>query len=155
MIISLCIDDNNGISFFGKRQSRDSELIKDLISYNKKICISEYSKPLFDGYDVTVIDDLSSIDDNNFIYFCEKPEFLSEVKEIERFIIYKWNRLYPSDKKFFVPIDYILKESFDFEGSSHERITKEIYETEDKYYGCKKEFINEYQADEKTEEAFI
>ena len=45
-------------------------------------------------------------------------------------VIYRWNELYPSDVKFdldVVAAGFKLVESYDFKGSSHDRITKEIY----------------------------
>ena len=49
---------------------------------------------------------------------------------IEKIILFKWNRNYPGD--FFFDIDvtsnhWILQESKDFPGSSHEKITMEVY----------------------------
>jgi hypothetical protein len=45
-------------------------------------------------------------------------------------IIYKWNRVYPSDLSLDVYPDKIglkLHESFDFKGQAHEKITREIW----------------------------
>ena len=49
---------------------------------------------------------------------------------IDTLIIYRWNRLYHSDVKFDVDVKksgYKLKSSTEFAGSSHDKITKEIY----------------------------
>jgi len=48
----------------------------------------------------------------------------------EQFIIYRWNRRYPSDLKFSVPLaehGWHLQLSQDFKGYSHDKITKEVY----------------------------
>ena len=58
-----------------------------------------------------------------------EDKHLSEYKgEIDILVIYRWNRHYPCDFYFDLDInEYKLVESRDFEGSSHEKITKEIY----------------------------
>ena len=46
----------------------------------------------------------------------------------EKIIIYKWNRLYPADVRFDIDLDgWKLKKTAEFAGSSHEKITKEVY----------------------------
>ena len=45
-------------------------------------------------------------------------------------ILFKWNRAYPKDTSLDIDIDgpeWELIDSFDFEGSSHEKITRERY----------------------------
>ena len=52
------------------------------------------------------------------------------IEKIDNIIIYKWNRIYPSDLYFDIDIkngQWKLIETEEFQGSSHEKITKEIY----------------------------
>ena len=48
---------------------------------------------------------------------------------VETIIVYRWNRHYPADQIF--PEEWLqcrsLKESREFAGSSHEKITREVY----------------------------
>lgn len=128
MIAALCIDDKNGMSFFGKRQSRDKLLIKDFMSLcGGKARIAPYSALIFNGYDV--ISDINFLDNagKGEYVFVENRNLEPYYEKIEKLIIYKWNRHYPSDRKFRMPEGFILSESVDFEGSSHEKITREIY----------------------------
>ena len=49
-------------------------------------------------------------------------------KWIESVILYKWNRRYPSDTKFDLDLNgWTLISTTDFPGSSHEKITEEVY----------------------------
>ena len=57
----------------------------------------------------------------------ENPGTVEE--KIEKIILYRWNRVYPADVHF--PIDFSgwkLVQAEEFAGSSHEKITEEIYE---------------------------
>ena len=62
--------------------------------------------------------------------FIESLPLCNHVEDIEALVIYRWNRIYPYDKT--LDIDpqaegFKLSEVKDFAGSSHEKITKEIY----------------------------
>lgn len=128
VIIAICIDDKSGLSFFGKRLSRDKEQINDLMNLcDGKIRIASYSQILFEGYDVFVDDNLLDNACDGEYCFIENKSIGSYEDQIEKLIVYKWNRHYPSDKKFVIPEGFSLVESFDFQGNSHENITREIY----------------------------
>ena len=52
------------------------------------------------------------------------------INKINNIIIYKWNRIYPSDLYFDINLisnSWELLETKEFEGSSHEKITRIIY----------------------------
>lgn len=132
MKIALCIDDDNGMMFNKRRQSRDSELIKDLISLagERKILISPFSETLFSGYEdsITVCDDPVGAAGDEDICFIENIEPSVFEDKISGIILYRWNRRYPSDMKLSIDISgYKLKEQTEFPGSSHEKITREEY----------------------------
>ena len=125
MILITCINNSNGIMFNKRRVSKDALLIERLkgITKENKIYVSEYSKPLFDGFDnlVLSIEDLT----NNDFYFLEDEDYTGNIDKI---IIYKWNRDYPADKYFDIDLSsYELISTQDFQGSSHDLITEEIY----------------------------
>ena len=48
-------------------------------------------------------------------------------EQIEQFIIYRWNRVYPADVSVEIGVEWKLTETEKFPGFSHEKITKEIY----------------------------
>ena len=62
---------------------------------------------------------------NNDFYFLEDENYNGNIDKI---IIYKWNRDYPADKYFDIDLSsYELISTQDFQGSSHDLITEEIY----------------------------
>ena len=48
-------------------------------------------------------------------------------EQIEQFIIYRWNRVYPTDVSVEIGTEWKLTETEEFPGFSHEKITKEVY----------------------------
>lgn len=133
MNVIVCLDEKNGMSFNHRRQSKDRILIEDVIklTLDHRLFVSEYSAALFEGNDVIVDNDLLSNADTDDFCFVENADVLTAVDKIEKVIIYYWNRLYPSDKKF--PKTTVLNgktlvSTTDFVGSSHDKITREIYQ---------------------------
>ena len=132
MIVIVCIDDNGGLMFNNRRQSRDRKLISDMLEMTrgKKLYITEYSHKLFEGADVIVSDDLAAdvgADDFCFVEN-EMANGLSAVSS--EIVIYHWNRVYPHDVAFVADLDkmgFYLESVSEFEGYSHEKITKEIF----------------------------
>lgn len=129
MIVAVCIDDNNGMMFNSRRQSRDRELIKDFITSAKEnnVLIKPFSKILFEEYNVKTSENpLDAAEENDFC-FIEDENLTPYNNKIKKLIIYKWNRVYPFDFSFEMPEGFHLEESTEFKGSSHEKITKEVY----------------------------
>ncbi len=132
MIFVLCIDDKNGLSFNGRRQSRDRVLIDRLIRMlpDKTINIKSYSSPLFEKYidRVNVSEELPDKLKNGEVFFSENLDPAPFKDSIEKLILFKWNRVYPSDKKMTLELsDFSLINSKDFTGSSHDKITVSEY----------------------------
>lgn len=131
--VAVCIDDENGRMFGGRRQSRDRVLIADLLreAADRPVYIGEYSKLLFgDDPRVTVCDDPMADCMDGGVCFAEEQPLKPHLGSIGTLILYRWNRLYPADV--YLDIDptkegFSLVSSSEFEGSSHERITKEVY----------------------------
>ena len=128
MILIVCVDDNNGMMFNKRRQSRDGELIKRIENITKGKCLwtSEYSKALFSREVETAECFLDKAGEGEYCF----NETIGDISVLpERIIIYKWNRKYPSDLKFNFDMSKMkIVSSFEFVGSSHEKITEEIYE---------------------------
>lgn len=127
MKIIICLDDNGGMLFNNRRQSRDRVVCEDVVKNlnGEKLFISPFSQILFDNYK----DDVLSCEDfltKGNVCFVEN-QVLSPCNADE-VIVYRWNRVYPAD--FYCDIDfskYSLAEQAELEGFSHEKITKEIY----------------------------
>ena len=133
MTAIVCIENRGGILFLKRRVSRDSAVIADIARYAEQLFLTPYSLPLFEGANIeTAVSDtpIESALPNGFA-FIESGEIEKKLSLISRLIIYKWNRRYPSDVKLgFEPSErgFSLCETGEFVGSSHEKITKEIYE---------------------------
>lgn len=127
----VCLDKSNGMLFNNRRQSRDDALnnkVAELVG-DGKLYLNEYSAKLFEGKcDLHVSDDFSeAAGDNDFCFF-ENTAVATE--KTDELYIFKWNRDYPGDTYFnFVPAENGFKriKKEDFEGTSHKKITLEIY----------------------------
>lgn len=133
MIVVLCVDDNMGMTFLGKRLSKDRVLRERIreISAEGRLLMNSYSAGQFDsGCDITVSDSfLEDAKDGDFC-FVENCDVSPYEEKIEKFIIYKWNRAYPSDFKFVFPLEengFFEESVFEFEGFSHEKLTETAY----------------------------
>ena len=133
MKVYLCVDDNNGMMFNHRRQSRDSVVIQDIIksSTGFPVFISPYSSSLFAEYDQKIVSDdflfLAGPDDPCFV---EDRPLAPFEKEITELTVYHWNRSYPADVKLDLNLtnsNYKLLSVEELVGTSHEKITKEVY----------------------------
>ena len=134
MKIIVCLDDGLGMTFNGRRQSRDRRVIDDILSMTDgaRLYISPFSEKLFSecGRELTVDADMMKKACDGEYCFVENIAVEPYISRAHELIIYRWNRRYPSDMRFCVDIEnegFSLVSSADFEGYSHEKITKEIY----------------------------
>ncbi len=126
MKLIVCVDDKNGMLFNKRRQSRDKILIENVLEVCKgeTLYINEYSATLFPENSVVICEDFETLE-NGYIF---AENFMVDEDKINEIIIYKWNRVYPADTYFNISLDgWSLAETVDFVGSSHEKITREIY----------------------------
>jgi len=134
MILIACIDDDNGMMFNNRRQSRDRELtgrIRELTAAGT-LHVSSYTGQLFDGTDHNL-----EFDDDPFVHagrgefvFAEDIRPGPYEEGLEQIILFRWNRRYPSDVKFDIPLSdhgWKLVRSREFAGSSHDKISEEVY----------------------------
>ena len=136
MNVLVCIDKDNGMMFFGKRQSQDivqREKMLELIG-QQKVFMTAYSAKLFDNDNRIVIDDnyLTNATENDYC-FIENGDY--DIDKCSVVVLYKWNRKYPADRYFDVQElkkDFKLVKKSDFAGKSHEKITEEVYERKGK-----------------------
>ena len=137
MKLVVCLDENNGIRFFCKREGQDELQRKNLFELigNAKLFLTKYSYDLYKDFEFNfeIIDENTEIvEDSVFLYEGEFLErFLPYVDEI---IVYFWNRDYPFDETFeeFLNDDWKAREIFEFKGKSHEKITRKIFVKENK-----------------------
>lgn len=135
MTLILCLDDKNGMAFNSRRQSTDAALrarVLDVIGQSK-LWMSKYSAKQFEPYPEQVIaaDDFLEKVGTGEACFVELQDPSCYLHRCSKLIVYRWNRVYPADLVFPVAEHASrmrLRREEDFVGSSHERITEEIYE---------------------------
>lgn len=131
MNLIICIDDAGGMMFNRRRQSRDRVLCARLLEMTKgaRLWVTPYTARQFeDGAELCVSDTPWADAAEGDYYFAEDGEI--PVENAEKIYLYRWNRLYPSDRKFTADLSalgFVQKGSEDFAGYSHECITEEIY----------------------------
>lgn len=132
MNIIICLDDKNGILFNHRRQSRDGALCQRALELSKdsKLWMNEYSSKLFSAENICVCEDFLDKANEGDFCFVESDKFLEYIENAEKIIVYRWNKTYPSDVKIDGAIfsQKKLVSSVDFAGTSHDKITEEIYE---------------------------
>lgn len=126
MTIIICLDDNNGYQFGGKRQSVDREVRNRILKLADVIRCDAYTASQFDEADRSRLyignDYLSTINGTCFVELSD----ISDLK-YDRLIVFRWNRAYPSTKKFTVPEGFRSVSKENFTGYSHDRITMEVF----------------------------
>lgn len=137
MIIIAAVDDRNGMLFNNRRQSQDSILrnyIMDMTG-NSILRMNNYSFKQFASVEeqsrIKVDEDFMAKAENGEFCFIEDTPVLPYEEKIEKIILFKWNRTYPGDFYFDIDLsskDWNMIETEEFAGSSHKKITKEVYE---------------------------
>ena len=130
----MCLDEGLGMMFNKRRQSRDRAVIADVLKMTEgeKLYIGQYSEKLFSESvgEYTVSDSMLDIAREGEFCFVESERLSGYKSRIEEIIVYRWNRKYPADLYFDIDIEnqgFSLVKSEEFEGYSHEKITKEIF----------------------------
>lgn len=132
MIAIVCIDDKNGMLFNHRRQSQDRLLRADLLQEadGRRLWMNAYSAKQFSplpGNAQTAEDFLEKAGTGE-LCFVEDQKLDPYTERLEGLIVYRWNRRYPADLFFTLPLDtWTLARQEEFPGSSHEKITKEVY----------------------------
>ena len=127
------LDDGGGMMYNDRRQSRDRELISELMqSVSGTVHIAQYSTQLFLPYPdrIKVCEDPLGQCGDGGICFIEDPRLIPSLSEVSTLIIYRWGKLYPKDLSFGYDPDkegFTLTEESELVGSSHDKIWKGIY----------------------------
>ncbi len=131
MKLIFCVSKDNGMMFFGKRQSKDAALRQWILEYigESKLWMSRYSAKQFEETEEICIDDdyFNKATQGDYCFVEDKTYSAEGVSEI---ILCKWNRAYPGDKFFDIDLKangFKKSNTIDIAGNSHEKITIEIY----------------------------
>ena len=131
MILAVCIDDRNGMLFNGRRQSQDRVLREDLVreAGGGPLWMNAYSAGQFAKEDpVTADEDFLEKAGPGDACFAEGPAAAEALDRAEKLVLYRWNRKYPAGLYCTIGLSaWKLERREEFAGSSHEKITKEVY----------------------------
>jgi hypothetical protein len=124
------------MAFGGRRQSRDRALCEDMVAFaaGRPLRMAPRSAKLFEGLGGKIVpseDFARSVGAGEccFVEFAPVDELAERASEL---VIYRWNRHYPADLHFSLSMeDWRLVQTTEFAGTSHEKITREVYSHED------------------------
>ena len=137
MKVIVCVDKEYGMMFNNRRQSRDREVIHDIIhNIEGVLWIGEYSKELFvdfleckdNSIEIRVDDDMLNKAKDEEWCFIEDILLTGYEDYVSEVIMYNWNKLYPADR--YMDIDmqsYNMIDSKAIKGFSHDVILKNVY----------------------------
>jgi len=119
------------MAFNHRRQSRDRVLIERVeeLTAGRKLWMAPYSRKLFSNENVVVsVGYLAEAGPDDYC-FAELDDVKPYENQVQKTIVFRWNRRYPCDLRFeFDLSNWRLVASEEFSGSSHEKITMEVYE---------------------------
>lgn len=133
MIVIVCLDDRGGMSFNHRRQSRDRAVTERIsqIARGKKLWIHPYSHELYgdmEGVEMIEAEDFLKRAGVGELCLVEIEGLTGVETKVEKMIVFRWNRVYPSDFRLDLKIQELSKtEVREFAGTSHEKITEEWY----------------------------
>lgn len=127
MTLYICLDDRNGLQFNKRRQSRDSALLEDIRSQlSGPLCVAPFSEKLIREAEIPYV----LLPETTADFFAEEIPSQELLEKTKKIVIYRWNRHYPSDVKWepdLTGMGFTLTEITEFAGTSHEKITREVY----------------------------
>ena len=131
MHLIVCLEENNGLSFCGRRLSSDREATSHILKMTagSKLRMNPYSAALFPDREILVDEDFLEKAGEGDYCFLENTPVPDQFRNLESVIVYRWNRRYPSTVKF--PVEMLtgreVVETVEFYGYSHENITMQRY----------------------------
>ena len=127
MTLYICLDDRSGLQFNKRRQSRDSAVLEDIrTQLTGSLLIEPFSEKLIREAEIPYVLPPETADD----FFAENIPSDELLEQVNKLVIYRWNRLYPSDVRWepdLPALGFALEETTEFPGTSHEKITREVY----------------------------
>lgn len=136
--VFVCLDNHSGITFHGKRQSKDVIVreVMRIMAQDSPVFMSKYSKEQFEEDEeresVCVYKDISKIPNNAYCFVESKTDFDAVAEKAREIIVFNWNRRYPSDETVLVPNQYVLTNTYTLIGNSHDLITVQKYKFQNK-----------------------
>lgn len=134
MTLYVCLDDRGGMLFNHRRQSRDGAVLEDLrCSAQGELLIDPFSQKLLEKADIPfrIAPQALGPELAGQHYFLEDRPLGDWLQYVRRVVCYRWNRHYPADRFFdadLAALGFALTQTREFPGTSHETITREVYE---------------------------
>ena len=134
MKLIVCMDNQSGMAFNNRRQSKDREVRRDMLSYVRphKLWMNTYSRQQFGSGkeypQICVNDHFPAVAGPDDYCFLESPNYLINEYAVTEIVIYNWNRLYPADVFFQFNFEgWVLDSVKEFVGFSHDNIKREVW----------------------------
>ncbi len=129
MIIIACVDNSFGLLFNNRRLSKDRAVTKRILELTKghNLLTNSFSSDLFEGAITKENEDFLITADKEDFCFIEN-KLPDNFEEIDKVILFFWNRDYPSDLTFPLPRNFKEVSRNEFKGYSHDKITEVHYE---------------------------
>lgn len=135
MILIICTEDRWGMAFNGRRLSMDRAVREKMleIAAGKTLWMSGYSRKQFEEEEekgpIRVDDRFLEKAGKGEYCFAELEDVTPYGDRLEGIILFRWNRRYPADQYFDPELlkSFHLVKTEEFPGSSHEKITMEVY----------------------------
>ena len=128
MTLYICLDDRNGLQFNKRRQSRDAAVLEDIRRHCRgKLLIGACSETLIREAEIPYVLPPETAGD----FFAEEIPGEEVLEKTKKLVIYRWNRHYPADVRWepdLAALGFSLRETTEFPGTSHAKITREVYE---------------------------
>ena len=138
MILIVAVDDSLGVSFNRRRQSQDRVLRDKILSLTKgkRLWVTPYTAQQFESVsehpELNVSENPLTEAVAGEYAFVENMLVGEYIRWVEKIVLFRWNRAYPSDLKFDIDVTdnahWRLVQTEDFAGYSHDKITMEVYE---------------------------
>lgn len=135
MHVIVCVDSKDGMLFHHRRQSMDRVLRERILALcdAHALWMNTYSAGQFSEKErarLRVDDRFLALARAGDYCFVEDQAIEPFLDQIEDLILFCWNRVYPADQYFdrsLLEDGWTLRETEQFAGSSHAKITKEVY----------------------------
>lgn len=136
MIVMTFVDRNDGMMFNRRRQSQDRVLREHILGLagDRPIWMSAYTARQFSTEQqgrIKQAESPPSAAGRGEMCLVEGEMLLPHEAKLESMILFRWDRVYPADTYFDVPLEehgWRLVESLELQGHSHEKITQEVYQ---------------------------
>lgn len=126
MVWIVCADNRDGILFNGRRLSRDRAVCTDILrlAAGRALWMNAYSAKLFPTAENLHISEAPAqcAGADGLCFF----ENTTPEGDADTLVVYRWNRDYPADR-YLSLTGWRRTDAEDFQGYSHERITREVY----------------------------